>query len=47
METRPYDVTKYQPVLYLADSFERMYEDISEFVTKWGTDEDPRKELHQ
>ena len=47
METRPYDVTKYQPVLYLADSFEQMYEDISEFVIKWGTDEDPRKELHQ
>ena len=47
METRAYDVTKYQPVLYLADSFEQMYNDISEFVTKWGTDDDSRKELHQ
>jgi phenylalanine-4-hydroxylase len=47
METRPYDVTKYQPVLYLWDSFEEMYEKTKEFVSKWGTDGDPRKELHQ
>ncbi len=47
METRPYDVTKYQPVLYVWDSFEEMYEKTKEFAMKWGTDEDPRKELHQ
>ncbi len=47
METRPYDVTKYQPVLYLWDSFEEMYEKTKEFVLNWGTDEDPRKDLHQ
>ena len=47
METRPYDVTKYQPVLYVWDSFEEMYEKTKEFVLNWGTDEDPRKDLHQ
>ena len=47
METRPYDVTKYQPVLYVWDSFEEMYEKTKEFVSKWGTDDDPRKDLHQ
>jgi len=47
METRPYDVTKYQPVLYVWDSFAEMYEKTKDFVMKWGTDEDPRKELHQ
>ena len=47
METLPYDVTKYQPILYIWDSFEEMYEKTKEFATKWGTDEDPRKDLHQ
>lgn len=47
METRPYDVTKYQPVLYIWDSFEQMYEKTKEFATKWGTDDDPLKELHR
>jgi len=47
METRPYDVTKYQPVLYVWDSFEEMYEKTKEFVLNWGTDDDPRKDLHK
>ena len=47
METRPYDVTKYQPVLYVWDSFEEMYEKTKEFALNWGTDKDPRKDLHQ
>ena len=47
METRPYDVTKYQPMLYLWDSFEQMFEKTSEFVKTWGTEADPRRELHQ
>ena len=47
METLPYDVTKYQPILYIWDSFEEMYEKTKEFVSKWGTDDDPRKELHR
>jgi phenylalanine-4-hydroxylase len=47
METRFYDVTKYQPTLYVWDSFEEMYEKTKDFILKWGTDEDPRKELHQ
>ena len=47
METHPYDVTKYQPILYVWDSFGEMYEKTKEFAIQWGTDEDPRKELHQ
>ena len=47
METRPYDVTKYQPMLYLWGSFEEMFKKTSEFVTTWGTAADPRRELHQ
>ena len=47
METRPYDVTKYQPVLYVWDSFEEMYAKTKEFVLNWGTDDDPRKDLHK
>ena len=47
METHPYDVTKYQPILYVWDSFEEMYEKTKEFAIQWGTDDDPRKELHQ
>ena len=47
METLPYDVTKYQPILYIWDSFEEMYEKTKEFAMKWGTDDDPRKDLHQ
>jgi len=47
METHPYDVTKYQPILYVWDSFEEMYEKTKEFAILWGTDDDPRKELHQ
>ncbi len=47
METHPYDVTKYQPILYVWDSFEELYEKTREFAIQWGTDEDPRKELHQ
>ena len=47
METHPYDVTKYQPILYVWDSFEELYEKTKEFAIQWGTDEDPRKELHQ
>ena len=47
METLAYDVTKYQPILYVWDSFEEMYEKTKEFVTNWGTDNDPRKDLHQ
>jgi len=46
METHPYDVTKYQPILYVWDSFEEMYEKTKEFAIQWGTDDDPRKELH-
>ena len=46
METHPYDVTKYQPILYVWDSFEELYEKTKEFAIQWGTDEDPRKELH-
>ena len=47
METLAYDVTKYQPILYVWDSFEELYEKTKEFVTNWGTDNDPRKDLHQ
>jgi phenylalanine-4-hydroxylase len=47
METHPYDVTKYQPILYVWDSFEELYEKTKEFAIQWGTDDDPRKELHQ
>jgi phenylalanine-4-hydroxylase len=47
METHPYDVTKYQPILYVWDSFEEMYEKTKEFAIQWGTDDDPRKELHR
>ena len=47
METLAYDVTKYQPILYVWDSFEELYEKTKEFVTYWGTDKDPRKDLHQ
>ena len=47
METQPYDVTKYQPILYVWDSFEEMYAKTKEFAMAWGTDDDPRKELHQ
>jgi hypothetical protein len=47
METRFYDVTKYQPTLYVWDSFEEKYEKTKDFIIKWGTDEDPRKELHK
>ena len=47
METKPYDVTKYQPVLFVWDSFEEMYEKTKEFVLNWGTDNDPRKNLHK
>ena len=47
METHPYDVTKYQPILYVWDSFEEMYEKTKEFAIQWGTDDAPRKELHQ
>jgi len=47
METQPYDVTKYQPILYVWDSFEELYDKTKDFITKWGTDDDPRKELHQ
>ena len=47
METHPYDVTKYQPILYVWNSFEELYEKTKEFAIQWGTDKDPRKELHQ
>jgi len=47
METRPYDVTKYQPVLYVWDSFEEMYTKTKEFVLNWGTDKDSRRDLHK
>ena len=47
METLAYDVTKYQPILYVWDSFEELYEKTKEFVTNWELDSDPRKDLHQ
>jgi hypothetical protein len=34
-------------MLYLWDSFEQMFEKTSDFVKAWGTEADPRRELHQ
>ena len=47
METLPYDVTQYQPVLFVWDSFEEMYEKTKKFISNWGTVNDPRMELHK
>jgi phenylalanine-4-hydroxylase len=30
-----YDPTKYQPVLFCADSFEEMYQALHQFLTHW------------
>lgn len=36
MGTRPYDITRYQPVLYASPSFEQMVADLGEFFRAYG-----------
>jgi len=35
MQALSYDVTRYQPVLFCADSFEQMYESLGAFFERW------------
>jgi phenylalanine-4-hydroxylase len=35
MMNRPYDVTRYQPYLYCADSFDHMYDTLKDFLAHW------------
>lgn len=46
MEERPYDPTQYQPVLYLAESFDGLYETLKPWLLRWATEEDPFRDLH-
>ena len=39
MGTQEYDVTKYQPILYMADSMEELEQRMTEFFDNWDEDQ--------